>query len=199
VNVNVSLHRRSETISELQLSTVHTSHDIWIWRATVEGYWQGKTQCHFIHYKSHTADPGANPDLRDERPATVCVTMQPIFNTSRYFGYWAKEWSHMLLTSVLNWDDNTVKQKFVLEADSRSDCQEITHFFSRIGRIVLREPTLIQLNPIYSLNYDCLRSILILLSRPHLDPPSDPSRLSRRKLYAFIILHVQYNLSSVIS
>jgi hypothetical protein len=39
---------------------------IWVWRATVEWYWQGKpnnseknlSQCHSVHYKSHMDWPG---------------------------------------------------------------------------------------------------------------------------------------------
>jgi hypothetical protein len=40
---------------------IHLSDDIWVWRATVEWYWQGKpknsernlSQCHFVHHKFH--------------------------------------------------------------------------------------------------------------------------------------------------
>jgi hypothetical protein len=49
--------------------TVHPPGDIWVWRATVEWYWQGKwknleknlSQCHFFHRKSHMDWPGCKP------------------------------------------------------------------------------------------------------------------------------------------
>jgi hypothetical protein len=55
----------------------HPPDDIWIWKATVEWYWQGKTeelgenlsQCHFAHLKSHI-DLGANLGFRGERTPT---------------------------------------------------------------------------------------------------------------------------------
>jgi hypothetical protein len=51
---------------------------IWVWRATVEWYWQGKTEELGETRPSATLsttnptwiDPGANPGLRGERPAT---------------------------------------------------------------------------------------------------------------------------------
>jgi hypothetical protein len=46
--------------------------------APVEWNWKGKTdnseknlsQCHFVHHKPQWTDPGSNPGLRSERPAT---------------------------------------------------------------------------------------------------------------------------------
>jgi hypothetical protein len=52
---------------------------IWIWRATNRIiYWQGNdeelgenlSQCHFVTTNPTWIDPGANPGLRGERPAT---------------------------------------------------------------------------------------------------------------------------------
>jgi hypothetical protein len=55
---------------------VHPTDDIWVWRATVKLYRQGKTeerreilsQCYYAHHKYHM-DTGANPGLCGERTA----------------------------------------------------------------------------------------------------------------------------------
>jgi hypothetical protein len=73
------------------VSILHIPQTIWVWRATVEWYWQGKqknlekhlSQCHFVHHKSHTDWPGLEPGLTIwamARP-TVCYrqTFVPTF------------------------------------------------------------------------------------------------------------------------
>jgi hypothetical protein len=42
--------------------------------APVELNWQNLPQFHIFHHKSHMTDPGSNPDLRGERPATNRLT-----------------------------------------------------------------------------------------------------------------------------
>jgi hypothetical protein len=56
----------------------HPPGDIWVWRATVERYWQGKpknsennlSQCHFAHHKSY------RPQIRSWSPQGMGVLRQ---------------------------------------------------------------------------------------------------------------------------